>query len=207
MSDSSTTDAIIAIEWDMFSSVHNAGGPASCQSQYDEFCIMRKSQFFVWSDEAMASYLGDLQTAQKERRNLMSEKYAFMMERTFPEEFAAIADRLPATNPETMALIDEIVALHVAWKDELVKRYPTIGGLGRPTRSSEDRMGMPSLETYMRCELRTYSPQTVALVHRQTLQHKEEGLNEATATLLAQVQLYGFSTLEDAESYHASLLH
>lgn len=206
MSDSSMTDAIIAIEWDMFSSVHNAGGPASCQSQYDEFCIMRKSQFSVWNDEAMASYLEDLQKAQEERRNLMSEKYGFMMERTFPEEFAAIADRLPATSPETMAMIDEIVTLHVAWKDELVKNYPTIGGLSRPTRSSEDRMGMPSLETYMRSELRTYSPKTVALVHKQTLQHKDEGFNEATAILLAQVKLYGFPSLEDAEIYHASLL-
>ena len=84
---------IIGIEWDMFSNVHNTGGKASCQNDREDFVIMRKSQFSTWSDETLASYLADLVKAQQDRRNLMSEKYGFMMESTFPDEFAGIADQ------------------------------------------------------------------------------------------------------------------
>ena len=71
---------IINIEWDMFSNVHNTGGKASCQNDKDDFVIMRKSQFSIWGDDTLASYLADLVKAQQDRRNLMSEKYGFMME-------------------------------------------------------------------------------------------------------------------------------
>lgn len=197
---------IINIEWDMFSNVHNTGGKASCQNDKDDFVIMRKSQFSIWGDDTLASYLADLVKAQQDRRNLMSEKYGFMMESTFPDEFEAIEDQLPKAAPETMQLIEDIVNQHVVWKEELDSRYPVLGSLGRAARSAGDRMGMPSLETYMRAELKTYSPATVTLVHRDTIQHRSQGQNDAMATLLAQVQQYGFSSLEEAEEHQEKLV-
>ncbi len=197
---------IIGIEWDMFSNVHNTGGKASCQNDREDFVIMRKSQFSTWSDETLASYLADLVKAQQDRRNLMSEKYGFMMESTFPDEFAGIADQLPTVSPASMQLIEDIVTQHVLWKEELNSKYPVLGTLGRAARSTGDRMGMPSLETYMRAELKTYSPATIALVHEDTMQHKKQGQNDAMATLLAQVQQCGFSSLEEAEEYQKKMV-
>lgn len=68
-------------------SCFDVGGPASCQMRPDTFKIMRKSQAATWSDELLASYLEDLKTATREGRNIMTEKYARMMESTFPEEY------------------------------------------------------------------------------------------------------------------------
>ena len=84
---------IIKLEWDMFSHVSNVGGPA-CQMRPDTFKIMRKSQAATWSDELLASYLEDLKTATREGRNIMTEKYARMMESTFPEEYRKLAASL-----------------------------------------------------------------------------------------------------------------
>ena len=178
---------IIGIEWDMFSNVHNTGGKASCQNDREDFVIMRKSQFSTWSDETLASYLADLVKAQQDRRNLMSEKYGFMMESTFPDEFAGIADQLPTVSPASMQLIEDIVTQHVLWKEELNSKYPVLGTLGRAARSTGDRMGMPR-------------------VRESTMQHKERGRNDAMATLLAQVQQCGFSSLEEAEEYQKKMV-
>ena len=90
---------IIKLEWDMFSRVSNVGGPASCQMRPDTFKIMRKSQAATWSDELLASYLEDLKTATREGRNIMTEKYARMMESTFPEEYRKLAASLRQGNP------------------------------------------------------------------------------------------------------------
>ncbi len=193
--------AVLEIEWDMFSNVNNAGGKASCQSQHEEFLIMRKSQFARWSDEALASWLDDLKQARSERRNLMSEKYARMMEKTFPKEYAQIAEHLPPVPEESLAKIAEIVAVHVAWKEELNAKYPVIGSLGRPARAKDDSMGLPSLETYMTAELKSYSPRTLDLVYKATMESRDKGQNEALATLEAQVQLSGFPSLDEAEAF------
>ncbi len=80
-------EKIISIEWTMFDAVENISGRASCQDDYDTFRIMRKSQLEAWNAETLESYLNDLKTAQENGRNLLSEKYAFMMEYTSPDEF------------------------------------------------------------------------------------------------------------------------
>ena len=90
---------IIKLEWDMFSHVSNVGGPASCQMRPDTFKIMRKSQAATWSDELLASYLEDLKAATREGRNIMTEKYARMMESTFPEEYRKLAASLSTVIP------------------------------------------------------------------------------------------------------------
>ena len=71
---------IIVIEWKMFQDVPNIGGTAPCQEERQTFEIMRLSQAASWSEAALESYLDDLTEAQKQERNLMTEKYARMME-------------------------------------------------------------------------------------------------------------------------------
>ena len=82
-----------------------------------------------------------------------------MMESTFPEEYAQLADSLPPLDPEAMAQVDDIVAAHVSWKEDLDSRFPSLADRGRPLRSRDDRPGWVSMETYLRAELRTYFPQ------------------------------------------------
>jgi len=192
---------IVDMEWDMFSTVQNTGGKAACQSDPSTFRIMRESQCNSWDEELLTSYLADLEAAREAGRNLMTEKYARMMESTFPDEYAKLAHRLPAVNADVLAQIEEIVAAHLQWKEALDARCPHLSDRGRPLRSKDDYPGVPSLETYMRGELRTYSPQTIALYHAATLKRMAEGRNEAEENLLHQVRQYGFADLDQAEDY------
>ena len=75
-------DAVVTAEWEMFSNVQNVGGKASCQMDPKTFRIMRSSQMDNWDDELLGSYLEDLLNARLEGRNLVTEKYARMMEST-----------------------------------------------------------------------------------------------------------------------------
>ncbi len=195
---------ILPIEWAMFSSVNNAGGKAACQTDQETFRVMRTSQYAVWNEGLLTSYLEDLKAAQQQGRNLMTEKYARMMQTTFPDEYVRIAAALPPLDPGSAGQIEEIVAAHVRWKTELDDKYPHLSGRGRPIRTRDDRPGLPSVETYTRAELQTYSPKTVALYHALILKHIENGENEAEANLLNQVRQYGFSDLETAERHFSS---
>ena len=115
----------------MFDAVENISGRASCQDDYDTFRIMRKSQLEAWNAETLESYLNDLKTAQENGRNLLSEKYAFMMEYTSPDEFEQIRDRLPDITEDKKRLIEAIVPEHVKWLEpvsythlDVYKRQP-----------------------------------------------------------------------------------
>ena len=48
---------------------------------------MRTSQAEAWTEKLLKSYYDDLLQAKSHNRNLMTEKYARMMESTFPEEY------------------------------------------------------------------------------------------------------------------------
>ena len=204
MDKASLIDRIMTLEWQMFSRVQNEGGKAACQKDAVTFRIMRNSQCAAWDEELLASYLADLEIAQEMGRNLMSEKYARMMESTFPEKYARIAARLPPLDPCAARRIEEIVAIHVAWKEILDACYPHLKERGRPLRSRDDSAGLPSLETYMRAELQTFSPQTVALYYADTIRRIEKGENEAEENLFNQVRQYDFTNLEEAERYFST---
>ena len=88
-------EAVVDIEWIQFQQVHNEGGRASCQDDRETFEIMRKSQFLAWTEEVLESYLQDLRDAWKEGWNLLTEKYARMMESTAPEEYERFREILP----------------------------------------------------------------------------------------------------------------
>lgn len=202
MSHKELVDKIVAIEWPMFFGVNNEGGKASCQMDPQTFRIMRESQYETWSSELLQSYLEDLENARKAGRNVMTEKYARMMERTAPEEYARIKDRLPEIDPVVRKLVDEIVEIHIRWKEELDRKYPNLSERGRALRSADDhRYGQPSLETYMRAELQSLSPKSAELYHRETMQRVAENRSEAEENLLNQVRQYGFASLEDANKH------
>jgi len=195
-----TLDRIIALEWNMFQRVQNEGGRASCQDDYPTFRLMRESQFSVWPEPVLASYLKDLETAEAAGRNLVTEKYARMMERTAPERFEEIRHFLPALGPEETRLIESIMDIQREWIREAAEQYPHILGRGRPISSDGDNRVSPSSETYFRCEISTYSLETLRQLYDFLADRKRKGVNITKKILEHTVKGYGFSNLEEAEA-------
>ena len=192
---------IVAYEWEMFRQVQNVGGEADCQNDPRTFQIMRQSQLATWDEELLQSYCDDLCHARAQGRNLLSEKYAWMMEETHPKEFAEIQAELPLVSERSRAQIQEIVDIHLGWQKAMAERYPCLLSHARPAQSQGQ--GVTSLATYLRGELMTYSARTIALYHAKTLAKAAAGENEARENLSNQVKAYGFASLEDCEAHLA----
>lgn len=186
------------MEWTMFQNVSNHGGRASCQDDPKTFEIMRSSQWVTWPEEALASYLEDLKKAFQDGRNLVTEKYARMMQSTAPLEFAQFKDQLPPLSQEMIRLIDDIVTIHLSWEEELMTIYPHLCKRGRPVYAGEDSPYATSIETYLRGELGTYSQKTLHLYYQHILKEKAEGINGSKCLLENTVKRYGFKSLEEA---------
>lgn len=195
----STLKRLLELEWGMFSKVKNVGGQASCQTDKASFEVMRKSQARSLSPEVLESWLKDLEEAHRAGRNLMTEKYAWMMESTAPEEFAHIAHMLPPLDDASLHAIEEILASHVTWKEHMEQQYPCLAKCGRPLRTSEDSPWNTSFETYLRGELKTCSPKTLALWLQLVRAQAQAHINAAELTLLYQAECLGYTSLSEAE--------
>ena len=198
----SLVDDVVKMEWKMFQAVPNVGGKASCQEDSKTFHIMRSSQLASWSEAVLESYLGDLKDAEILRRNLLTEKYARMMQSTSPAEYARIEHLLQPIDSRAHGLIQQIVAIVLEWETELQKKFPHILKRGRPLYSKEDRLGVTSLETYLRGELMTYSLRTLELYLANIMQQKSEGINGSEITLMHTTKQYGYDSLEKANEAH-----
>jgi hypothetical protein len=198
VSEETLIDEILQIEWSMFQSVQNIGGKASCQENPETFRVMRSSQFMSWSDEALKSYLIDLKGAEKEGRNLLSEKYAWMMKSTSPAEYSQIELLLTPLDLEVSLLIDEVAEIMLKWEEELSEEFPHLTKRGRPIRSSEDSQFVTSVETYLKGELASYSKKTLQLYYANLLDQKSKNINGARVILEHIVKQYGYESLEVA---------
>ena len=103
------TEAVVRLEWKQFQYVQNEGGRASCQDNPETFSIMRKSQFLAWDLEVLVSYANDLMEAEKKNWNLLTEKYARMMESTAPEEYEKLKKQLPMRSAERLQMQERII--------------------------------------------------------------------------------------------------
>ena len=192
---------IVDIEWSMFDAVNRGTGlRASCQEDPETFYIMRASQAEAWTEALRESYYADLLAAEAEGRNLLTEKYARMMESTDPAAFARLRQALPPVDEDTLRLIEEIVRVQLAWKEDMSRRYPRLTALGRTLYTRDDTPFDTSFETYLRGELRTYSPRTIRLYRDMVRQLEAEGENLEERCLLETVKKYGYDSLEQAEN-------
>ena len=152
-----------------------------------------------WSEATLESYLSDLKEAESAGRNLLTEKYARMMETTWPSEYNRIKNMLPQGDSGAIELIEQIIPMVLKWEEELLQKYPHILRKGRPLFSREDAPGITSLETYLRGELATYSPKTLALYLVNIQQQQSANINGSAITLADMMKRSGFDSLEEAE--------
>ncbi|MGD9159243.1 MAG: DUF4125 family protein [Desulfobacteraceae bacterium] len=191
---------ILALEWDMFTSVKNVNGRASCQDDKKTFLIMRKAQADVWSTDTLTSYLDDLESANRESINFMSIKYARMMEVTFPDEYENIKDRLPPISESVHSLVSEITKYHLDWSIEASKKYPKLFSLGRPVATAGTQAQHTiSIENYLRSELLTYSEKTLKLCLKDTKEAFDNIRNLSVEILGNTAKSYGYDSLEEIE--------
>lgn len=188
---------IIEMEWEMFQNVKGVDGRASCQDDRETFVIMRLSQFESWPFEVVKSYHKDLEDARAAGRNLMMEKYAFMMKETDPEYFATIAHLLPAISETAERMAEEITERYLLWEKEVEILYPHVRQHGRPTDDTA-LDGTTSLKNYLYCELCTYSPDTLKLFLAKIMEAPHKNLY--MISLEKMVQAYGYASLEAAET-------
>ena len=185
---------IINREWAMFQKVENIGGRAFCQDQYDTFYINRYSQHSALGRDTLVSYAQDLARADAAGRNLIMEKYAYMMEFTEPEYYEVnLKPHLPMLDRERAELIAEIVSRQMAAYQRYAARYPAMAAAGRP---AQDLDGETSIRQYSIGEYRTYSKETLQLLLRD-VKAMDDPVISIQQTL---VGFYGFSSLEEAEN-------
>jgi len=135
---------IIDKEWDMFTKVNNIGGKTACQEDFATFFVSRMSQSESWSEPALRSYLNDLEIAEQNGKNLLSEKYARMMASTSPDYYRRIVHLLPPLDEKTVQIVEKIVQIVLGWETDLADQYPYIIQKGRPLFSSQDTQAVTS---------------------------------------------------------------
>lgn len=188
---------IVALEWEAFDKVENEGGRADCQDDYETFYIMRKSQYMTFTKELLQSYYADLTRAKEKGWNLITEKYARMMESTCKEEYDRLKDSLPFVSEEKKRITEEIVKIQVGFMEEFAKEYPNVAGNARVIHTSEDTYFRTSYETYLRGELLTYSDETLKLYGQFIVSLVKENKNLAKMIMENTAKMYGYKDLAD----------
>ena len=188
---------VVAIEWDMFQQVKGINGRAACQDNLKTFVIMRTSQFESWDLNVVQSYYKDLQDARRLGRNLLVEKYAYMMKETDPKYYASIEHLLPTLTPRAKIMVEKILAHYRGWVSEFAAKYPNIRKNGRQADET-DSTGRASLFNYLKCELYTYSERTLTLYVESIVQKPE--LNRYWLSMEKMANAYGYESLDEAEA-------
>lgn len=189
--------AIIEAEWQMFDKVQNEGGRAACQNDARTFAIMRYSQFAPLPQAVLESYRDDLEQAAQVGRNLLAEKYAYMMEYTDPATFdRTLRDHLPAVSAYKQALCARIANRLIRDEQQFAVRYPALHAQGRPTEGAQ--ADDVSVHVYALGELKTYSERTLERYDAWLRAHPEENISVSVHRVM--VQLYGYDSLESAEA-------
>lgn len=197
--DKTVLQAVLDLEWDMFSTVNGPDKQVDCQQDRATFDIMRRAQAEVWTQPLLESWEADLRAAKAAGRNLMMEKYAHIMQYTEPSTYEEIRGVLPMPSDRAKELAHAIAAQYTLWAERERERYPMVSLAGRPISSDEDMYTIPSSESYMRGELYTYSEHTLELywTYLQECVCMQRNLHHEIMTNT--VKAYGYASLEDAE--------
>lgn len=198
-------EAITVLEWNAFQNTTNEGGRANCQDNWHTFRIMRMSQFTCWPISLLESYHEDLMRANEQHRNLITEKYAWMMASTDPLTFERnLQPYLPTLSKERQKIQERIIAIQLTWAEAFRAAYPHLAGAMRVLHTTEDTSEVTSFETYLRGELNTYSDNTLGLYAAMIEELRQTARNLTQEIIEQTVHLYGYHSLEEAERLQAN---
>lgn len=190
---------IIDMEFNMFDKVNGLNGRAPCQNDIDTFYAMRYSQHNAFSESTLQSYFNDLRQAVADGRNLITEKYGYMMEFTdslyYNEVLKGI---LPVQSPEKLMLISEIMLYLQEDYNDFSRKYPLFSKMGRPQNSTST---VATIDIYNFGELKTYSYNTLQLYKNDLLNSRNQ-----RETIVEKIQkqtsiFYGYKDIQDAEMH------
>lgn len=193
--DTVIADKLVELEWELFDKTNNEGGRADCQDNWSTFSIMRRSQYYTWPIELLKLLLTDFTEATKQGRNIITEKYGYMMESTSPEQFENIKDKLPKINDDKKNIINAIVEIQIGWMEAFAQEYPNLSSNARVIHSSEDTPYMTSYETYLRGELSTYHDDSLTMYGRFIASLANNNENLAYKIMRMTKFLYGYCGL------------
>lgn len=192
-------EEIVREEWRQFQLINSQGGRASCQDDWAQFYIMRSSQFLVWPEPLLSSYAQDLQSASLEGRNLIFNKYAYMMARTDPAGYEQVKHVLPEISQERRDYLEQAVQIHVRWAEDFARMFPKFAARGRVIHQEDERCGLTSIETYQRGELYSYGPRTQLLYCEFVFRCEREGKNLTYLVRDQMAKMYHYESVEDME--------
>lgn len=188
---------IIKEEYRMFSKVQNMGGRASCQDDFETFYIMRFAQHSIFGMNTLERYMKDIQEAQTAGRNLVTEKYSWMMEETDPVYFAGkLKPYLPEVGGRKKVLVDSITDVFMNCYDALKTDCPNLMASGRNPYNSQ---GGVSIRLYFSSELKTWTEAALLMACQDMIAHLERHSNPVRMIYEKTVFFYGYQTLEAAE--------
>ena len=84
--------------------------------------------------------------------------------------------------------------------EDFALRYPSLSDNARSIHTYEDNPFNTSYETYLRGELGTYSDKMLQLYGKYIVEYARAGKNLAESIMGNSVKMYGYATLEEAES-------
>lgn len=197
--DAELVDRIAKLEFEAFDKVKNEGGRAYCQNDWPTFSVMRKSQYLTWDHEMLVQYLYDFTREYHRGHNLITEKYARMMESTDNARWLELRANFPELSDEKKAIIEQIVALQMEMMETFAAEHPRTAANARTLHTYEDSIIDTSYETYLRGEISTYSDKMLQLYGRYVVKAVRDGVNIARATMENTARLYGFAGLEEME--------
>lgn len=187
---------IVDMEWDLFTNLNNTGGRAFCQDNKEEFYINRTTQWENLTEEIQDSYLNDMLIAEEQGRNMLFEKYAYMMKTTHPDEYESIKKYLPREDSMKTRVIERIENIVMKWEIEFKEKYPKFAKLCRPTENNiEDEL--TSARVYLVGEHMTYS-YTTNLYYFEYVKSLEYNLVEKIFTDI--VKKKGYESIEQVEN-------
>ena len=187
------------VEFRAFDAVNNQGGRAECQNNWPTFRIMRMSQYLTWTKDMLVQYITDFEGVISEGRNMITEKYGYMMETTAPEEFKRIKDKLPPVPENKKKLVSELTKIETGWMEEFAAKYPRLSQNARLIHTSDDRGFDTSSETYQRGELYSYSDRMLLMYGRFIASLCRSNINLTIKIMENTVKMYGYRDLDDAE--------
>ncbi len=195
-------DEIEAIEWEMFTKVHNIGRRANCQDDREQFSDMRRCNLLTWPWVVLSSYKRDLLDAREKGINLMAVKYAYMMRVTHPDEFELIKDTLPPVSPEKEELARKCAEIILPWEEELYEKYSLLRDRARSLYQKDvdaSSISGTSFETYMYGELWIQSERTLRRYYGFLCCQRDEEINGSELVYENMARLRGWPSLAAAE--------